>query len=198
MLALVPELAPEAEALVAESFAALDERAARGTARSPDVVLLDLDLCDGRESDAVLLLRRSFPLASVVALAGDLDGDRTARLLRAGVPSLNKPLSALALSSIVRHLGGTEFSRVGSDSSAHHRAGRLESLLAAYAGERGLSPQQRLILRLHLAGNSDKEIAFSCSCSEATVYEHWRRMARKAGGMHKSCVIKDFHRFLDR
>ena len=33
-------------------------------------------------------------------------------------------------------------------------------------------------------------------CAEATVHEHWRRMARKAGGTLRSDVIADFHRFL--
>jgi DNA-binding CsgD family transcriptional regulator len=76
--------------------------------------------------------------------------------------------------------------------------GRLEALLESYATDRALSGQQRIVLKLYLAGKNDKEIASECSCSEATVYEHWRRMARKAGGMHKGCVITDFHRFLDQ
>ena len=28
------------------------------------------------------------------------------------------------------------------------------------------------------------------------MYEHWRRMARKAGGHNKGDSISDFHRFL--
>jgi DNA-binding CsgD family transcriptional regulator len=60
-----------------------------------------------------------------------------------------------------------------------------------------LSKQQRMILRMYLDGMSDKEIAQICRCSEATVYEHWRRMARKAGGSQKGDVISDFHRFLN-
>ena len=52
------------------------------------------------------------------------------------------------------------------------------------------------MLERYLVGNNDKEIADSFGCSATTVYEHWRRMARKANGAHKSDAIDDFHRFL--
>lgn len=72
----------------------------------------------------------------------------------------------------------------------------LESVLTSYAAHRGISGQQLVVLRLYLEGKNDKEIADLCSCSGATVYEHWRRMAKKSGGSLKSEVIADFHRFL--
>jgi DNA-binding CsgD family transcriptional regulator len=72
----------------------------------------------------------------------------------------------------------------------------FETVFASYVAWRALSAHQQRILRLYLRGANDKEIADHCACSEATVYEHWHRMARKAGGMHKSDVISDFHRFL--
>jgi DNA-binding CsgD family transcriptional regulator len=72
----------------------------------------------------------------------------------------------------------------------------FDSLVAAYATRRRLSKQQALILDLYLNGKTDKEIAELCSCSGATVYEHWRRMAKKLGGRQKSDVIADFHRYL--
>jgi DNA-binding NarL/FixJ family response regulator len=114
------------------------------------------------------------------------------------VPSLGKPVSAAALSGLAAQLSrnAPESSR-NEPISGRQSTGRLEELVEAYSSERSLSRQQRVILGLHLTGNNDKEIASSCSCSEATVYEHWRRMARKVGGMHKACVITDFHRFLD-
>jgi DNA-binding NarL/FixJ family response regulator len=174
-------------------------RVDRSDARVPEVVFLDLDLCESREREIVLLVRRRFPLASVVAIAGDLDGERSAQLLTLGVPSLQKPVSAAALGDVAAKLPRVDTADPEANpASSQPGSGRLEALLEAYSSERGLSPQQRLILGLHLTGNNDKEIASSCSCSEATVYEHWRRMARKAGGLHKSCVINDFHKFLDR
>ena len=72
----------------------------------------------------------------------------------------------------------------------------FETVFASYVAKRALSAHQQRILRLYLRGANDKEIADQCACSEATVYEHWHRMARKAGGTHKCDVIADFHRFL--
>ena len=72
----------------------------------------------------------------------------------------------------------------------------FETVFASYVAKRALSAHQQRILRLYLRGANDKEIAEQCTCSEATVYEHWHRMARKAGSMHKCDVIADFHRFL--
>jgi len=72
----------------------------------------------------------------------------------------------------------------------------FETVFASYVAKRALSACQQRILRLYLRGNNDKEIADQCVCSEATVYEHWHRMARKAGGTHKCDAVADFHRFL--
>jgi DNA-binding NarL/FixJ family response regulator len=72
----------------------------------------------------------------------------------------------------------------------------LESVIASYATLRGISGQQFVVLKFYLEGKSDKEIADVCRCSCATIYEHWRRMAKKSGGSLKSDVITDFHRFL--
>jgi DNA-binding CsgD family transcriptional regulator len=72
----------------------------------------------------------------------------------------------------------------------------LEHALDDYCAFRSLSPRQRQVLELYLIGDNDKEIACSFNCSATTVYEHWRRMAKKANGAHKSDVVNDFHRFL--
>lgn len=189
---------PNTESSLLRSLTDVESWASRDGVRSPDLVFIDLDLCEGSE-DVVALVRAVFPLASVVALARNFDGERTARLLTEGVPSLKKPVSAEAFIRLATRLSRAHtIAKLSDPNSTPSGSGRLDSLLEAYSSVRGLSPQQRLILRLHLAGNNDKEIASTCSCSEATVYEHWRRMARKAGGMHKGCVINDFHKFLDR
>jgi DNA-binding CsgD family transcriptional regulator len=72
----------------------------------------------------------------------------------------------------------------------------LVDSLDVYCSLRSLSRRQREVLELYLVGNNDKEIADSFRCSATTVYEHWRRMAKKANGVHKSHVVNDFHRFL--
>lgn len=72
----------------------------------------------------------------------------------------------------------------------------LRDAFRAYCTHRALSPRQERVLALYLTGSNDKEMAGAFGCSEATVYEHWRRMARKASGVHKWDVVTDFHRFL--
>lgn len=72
----------------------------------------------------------------------------------------------------------------------------LGQSLDGYCSLRSLSRRQKQVLELYLVGNNDKEIAEAFRCSGATVYEHWRRMARKANGACKSDVVTDFHRFL--
>jgi DNA-binding CsgD family transcriptional regulator len=84
----------------------------------------------------------------------------------------------------------------GADLGARKTASRLEAPVNDYCAARSLSGRQRQVLELYLIGNNDKEIASSFNCSATTVYEHWRRMAKKAKGAHKSDVVNDFHRFL--
>jgi DNA-binding NarL/FixJ family response regulator len=187
----------------AKTAAALRARAARHDLRGPEVVFLDLDLelAGARVDDVVSLVRASFPQAAVVALAVDLSGEGAARLLCQGVPSLNKPVSPGALAGLAVRLASQARAPGGwrpndAPPPGRERGAHLEAILSSYALDRVLSKQQQLIFRLYLGGQNDKEIARVCACSEATVYEHWRRMARKAGGSQKADVIADFHRFL--
>ena len=85
---------------------------------------------------------------------------------------------------------------VGGDPGLPKTASALAEALGDYCAQRSLSPRQRQVMERYLIGDNDKEIASAFSCSATTVYEHWRRMAKKANGVHKSDVINDFHRFL--
>jgi DNA-binding CsgD family transcriptional regulator len=84
----------------------------------------------------------------------------------------------------------------GGDLGPQKTTSALQEPLNDYCVARSLSVRQRQVLELYLIGNNDKEIASSFNCSATTVYEHWRRMAKKASGAHKSDVVNDFHRFL--
>lgn len=164
----------------------------------PTLVFIDLTLPETLEDGFFGTLRRALPAASLVAVAERVEGERAARLLGLGVPSLSLPASAdvlvdLALKLSFRGPQAVLEPRTRADPSG---IGELASALDAYAALRNLSGQQRAILRLYLAGNNDKAIAELCGCALATVYEHWRRMARKADASHKADVIADFHRFL--
>jgi DNA-binding NarL/FixJ family response regulator len=186
------------------SVGQLKTRVARDDLRAPEVVFLDLELPEVTGEDWVCMVRRGFVRAAVIAFGEDLSAARAARLLALGVPSLHKPVEPLAFAHLAlalraaqapepRTTTGEALARAGASSVGH-----LDSALESYAAVRALSKQQRLILRFYLSGENDKEIARTLLCSEATVYEHWRRMGKKAGGTAKSAVISDFHRFLVR
>lgn len=178
----------------ARTFAELRARTTRQKTPAPAVIVMDLELPEVGVDTLLTLVVDSFPLAQVVALGGDLTGERGAKLLSQGVPSLTKPVCPAALAALALRMSLE--SRADASPESKQRSTHLESVFNTYSTERVLSKQQQMILRLYLSGMSDKEIAHTSNCSEATIYEHWRRMARKAGGSHKGDAIADFHRFL--
>jgi DNA-binding NarL/FixJ family response regulator len=181
------------------SIEELETRVARAETAMPALVFLDLELPDTAADQLVSLVRDHFPRATTIALAAELSGESAARLLSQGVPSLTKPVSPLALTGLALRLSlGAQaaWSHPGAISAARPSGERLALLVDAYAADRMLSKQQRMILGFYLDGRNDKAIAGLCGCAEATVYEHWRRMAKKVGGAHKGDAIADFHRFL--
>jgi len=125
------------------------------------------------------------------------------RLNRADLP---RPALVMVLPSRETTIRPSELARVVARLRAREGGGDivpqktaslpLDGALNDYCSWRLLSGRQRQVLELYLIGNNDKEIAVAFNCSTTTVYEHWRRMARKANGMVKSDVVSDFHRFL--
>jgi DNA-binding NarL/FixJ family response regulator len=171
---------------------------------APELVLLDWELPGAATGEPLDVVQGSFPLARIVVLSERLSGDGAALLLGQGIPSLQKPINPFILAMLALGLAS---SRPGRDESSWCRsvmplgcAARpslsFDEIVSGYARSRKLSKQQELILNHYLNGESDKEIAERCACSGATVYEHWRRMAKKSGGSQKSCVVTDFHRYL--
>jgi len=108
------------------------------------------------------------------------------------LPSRQASMRPSEGASVAMRLVADAAGEPGSPRTAMALAGSLND----YCVARSLSGRQRQVLELYLIGNNDKEIACSFNCSATTVYEHWRRMAKKAKGVHKSDVVNDFHRFL--
>lgn len=170
----------------------------------PGLVLLDWELPGAAPGEALGVLEGFLPASTIVVLAECLTGDTAAVLLSRGVPSIHKPINPFVLSMLALDLTAEAspariaevVSHPAAVSALERPSPSFENLVAAYASSRRLSKQQALILDLYLNGKSDKEIAEHCACSGATVYEHWRRMAKKSGGRQKSDLIADFHRYL--
>jgi DNA-binding NarL/FixJ family response regulator len=184
----------------AKSSAELAERAARADLPAPAIVYVDLRLPDS-DNDLFTQVRQSFPQAFVVALDVEVDGERATHLLGVGVPSLPLPQNPDALATLALRLSSQPMNSAPSapppQSAIVEGSRDFAGTIEAYVTARSLSAKQRAILRLYLAGSNDKAIAEDCGCSVATVYEHWRRMAKKVGGAQKADVVADFHRFLD-
>lgn len=193
------------------SSAELDAWAARRRAFEPRLVILDWELPGAAAGAPLGVLQSLLPAATIVVLSEALSGDNAAVLLSRGVPSIHKPVNPFVLSMLALDLsteanaapsGSRPGSVAASPLDALPRSGfahsdrSFDDLIADYATSRRLSKQQALILDLYLSGKTDKEIAELCACSGATVYEHWRRMARKSGGRQKGDLIADFHRYL--
>jgi DNA-binding CsgD family transcriptional regulator len=162
----------------------------------PGVLLLTQDQFKGRSY--VAALERATVPVEWVTTASEL---RT-RLDRADLP---RPALIVVLPSRETSMRPSELASValrltmdaaGFDPGLQRTTAALGDSLNDYCSTRLLSPRQRQVLEMYLIGNNDKEIASSFKCSATTVYEHWRRMAKKAKGMCKSDVVNDFHRFL--
>jgi len=164
------------------------------------VLLLMPDLTTGRSY--VRALQRATIAVEWVRTVADLEAltKRSAEPIPAlvlVVPSQNERFDARAFADIASRLSA-QVVTAGPGASANAQDWRhyLDQAFRAYCVHRSLSPRQERVLALYLSGSNDKEMAEAFGCSEATVYEHWRRMARKASGFHKWDVVTDFHRFL--
>jgi DNA-binding CsgD family transcriptional regulator len=161
----------------------------------------------------VLLFTRDQPagrsyVAALEKATVQVEWVKTAAALRSRMErsDLPRPTVVMVLPSRQRSLPPTELARVvlrltmmntrGDVGTQGGTASPLVDSLNDYCAMRSLSGRQRQVLEAYLIGNNDKEIASTFNCSATTVYEHWRRMARKASGQHKSDVVNDFHRFL--
>lgn len=169
-----------------------------------DLAAIVFDLDDGAEraASSLSLLRASCPQAGFVALTQELAPGELKALLKRGVVPIEKPVHFRLLTCTL--LGLLIDSRRAQQPAKEQERAPVTpppvgpnhdwpSVLSTYAKVRALSPKQNTVLQLHLEGKNDKEIAYLLGCSEATVYEHWRRIMKKAMVKYKRGVLADFH-----
>jgi DNA-binding NarL/FixJ family response regulator len=180
-----------------EWVTSIDQAFAKGPRERLDHVIALVSRLAGAEglaNDELSQFRLHWPRATIVALTGPLTPRRMASLLERGVMAIEQPVdSRVLLYALLGLLVATPVAEVPT-----LRDQDWITALSSYSEARKLSIRQTAILRMHFEGRNDKEIACSLGCGETTVYEHWRRIAKKAMVKYKREVLADFHLYAVR
>lgn len=168
---------------------------AQCAATSPDVVLMDLAMPEMDGVTATEIIRRRFPTVQVIALTSFKEKERIQRALRAGaIGYLLKDVAADELAQAIRaaHAGRTTL------------APEAIQALVQPAGEdpppgNDLTPRERTVLALLVAGLNNAEIAADLVISPSTVKSHVSQIIAKLGvsGRTEAAAVAVRHRLVD-
>ncbi|MDE3104705.1 MAG: response regulator transcription factor [Acidobacteriota bacterium] len=138
----------------------------------PDVVLMDLRLPVMGGVDTIRAIRQEFPAARIIVLT-TFDGDE----------DIYRALQAGAKSYLLKGMEGEEL--VQAIRTVHRGKSSLPPEVAERLAERLAGPQlterEVDVLRLIVAGNSNREIGAALFISEATVKTHINNLLSKLG-----------------
>lgn len=165
---------------------ALDETC-RLAAAVPDLDLLLLDLkMPGTEGLAGLLeLRSRFPALPIVIVSATEDPRMIREALAAGAMAyIPKSLDRADIADALRHVLAGETWRPEDGEDAASPAGVLTAQRIA-----ALTPQQRNILKLMVAGKPNKIIAYDLGIAETTVKAHITLILRKLGVFSRTQAV---------
>jgi len=193
LLALVSDIELVAEAGDGEQAIAIAERV------RPDVLLLDMRMprADGLQVVTELAARRRLPPTLVLTT---FDDEAAAlALIAAGARGfLLKDVTLEQLVDAVRVVaaGGTVFRPGLSERAAHeHAARRARSPAAPVPEPAGITTREREVLRLVVAGCSNREIGRALFVAEGTVKNHVSNILHKLGVRDRTqAVIKALER----
>lgn len=163
-------IASQTDMEVVAQAATFSEAIAEFRRHQPDITLMDQRLPGVTGTDALIAIRREFPLARVIILT-TVDGDLIIqRGLRAGAFAwLLKSVPKNELLKIIRSVHS------GQKCIPVNVAGRL----AEYLCEDELTPRELDVLQLMRDGNRNKQIAFRLSIAETTVNFHVKNLVGK-------------------
>ena len=138
----------------------------------PDVTLMDLRMPAMSGVDAVIEIRRHFPAARIIVLT-TFDGDE----------DIYRALQAGARAYLLKGMFGDEL--MDAIRAVHAGKSRIPPAvaerLASRMGSPGLTVRELDVLKLIVAGKSNKEIGEELRISEATVKTHINNILSKLG-----------------
>jgi two-component system NarL family response regulator len=138
----------------------------------PDVTLMDLRMPTMSGVDAVIEIRRNFPAARIIVLT-TFDGDE----------DIYRALQAGARAYLLKGMFGDEL--MDAIRAVHAGKSRIPPVvaerLATRMGSPGLTARELDVLKLIVAGKSNKEIGEELRISEATVKTHINNILSKLG-----------------
>jgi DNA-binding NarL/FixJ family response regulator len=138
----------------------------------PDVTLMDLRMPNMSGVDAVTEIRHDFPAARIIVLT-TFDGDE----------DIYRALQAGARAYLLKGMFGEEL--MDAIRAVHAGKSRIPPAvaerLASRMGSPGLTARELDVLRLIVAGKSNKEIGEGLNISEATVKTHINSILSKLG-----------------
>ncbi len=138
----------------------------------PDVTLMDLRMPIMSGVDAVIEIRRNFPAARIIVLT-TFDGDE----------DIYRALQAGARAYLLKGMFGDEL--MDAIRAVHAGKSRIPPAvaerLASRMGSPGLTARELDVLKLIVAGKSNKEIGEQLHISEATVKTHINNILSKLG-----------------
>jgi DNA-binding NarL/FixJ family response regulator len=134
------------------------------------LILLDMHLAGVHGTDALALVRTSFPSATLVVVSADEDPRLVKRCIELGaagfIPKSSTPaVCKLALQLVLN--GGVYLPPLMLQSAA-----REEAIGEPHEAAAGLSERQLEVLRMAICGKSNKMIARALDVSEGTVKQH--------------------------
>jgi DNA-binding NarL/FixJ family response regulator len=150
-----------------------------------DLLLLDLKMPGSDGLAGLLELRRRFPALPVVIVSATEDPRIIREAIAAGAMAyIPKSLDRAGMAKALRHvLAGETWQPEAREGEVAPEGGLMTQRIAA------LTPQQRNILSLMVAGKPNKIIAYELGIAETTVKAHITLILRKLGVFSRTQAV---------
>jgi two-component system, NarL family, response regulator NreC len=157
--------------------------------RTPEVVVMELDLADGSGLPAIRAIKTSAPRRSVLVVAARADAGAIVDALEAGADGYlpkSCPPDELRSAVLLVHAGERVLDRVAITALVDRAAARREVPPSAEA----LSARERDVLGRLASGATSKEIAAELGLRPKTVENHRARILDKLGAVNSAAAVR--------